>query len=168
VLPLVLGDKNKEQFMIPGITQVSVEEAGRYYLWNDYQTVFKGKSYSRSEAIPDGIEITIRNEETGEPFNFVSDSSISSSSGTSSKNTIGYIEVQTPGSVRIEILGGNEARIFSFSRSILLAILGLILGGFGLSMTLGLSGVGLSIWGIVKLVRSNRKSTQGDAVTRAP
>ena len=158
VLPIVLGEKNKEQFVIPGSTHVAVEEAGRYYLWNDYQTVFKGKSYIRSEAIPDGLEITIKNEKTGEPYNFVSDSSISSSSGTSSKKAIGYIEVLTPGTVCIEILGGDEERIFSFSRSILLAMFGLILGGFGLSMILGLSGVALLIWGIVKLVRSNRES----------
>ena len=162
VLSLVIGDKNEEQFMIPGSTQVVVEEAGRYYLWNDYQTVFKGKSYSRSEAIPDGIEIKIKNRETGELFSFVSDTSTSSSSGSSSKNSIGYIEVPTPGSVHIEVLGGNEERVFSFSRSGLLALFGLILGGFGLSMTLGLSGAGLTIWGVVKIVRSNKKSEPTD------
>ena len=155
VLPLVLGNKNQIQFMIPGSAQVVVAKAGRYYLWNDYRTVFEGKSYNRSEAIPDGIEITIRNEGTGERLDFVSDLSISSSGGSGSKNSIGYVEVHAPGRVGVEVLGGNEERIFSFSRSLLWVLLGFILGGFGLFMILGLSGAGLTIWGIIKLVRSS-------------
>ena len=171
ILLLILDDSNEKQFMIPGNTQVVIEEPGRYYLWNDYQTVFQGKSYTKSQTIPDDIKITIKNEETGELFDFVSDTSISSSRGSSSKNSIGYIEVQELGSVHIDILGGNEERIFSFAQSGLLAMFGLILGGFGLSMILSLSGIGLTIWGIVKLVRSKKKSEQGaegDALGRAP
>lgn len=145
-----------EQFKIPGSTLVIVEEPGRYYLWNNYQTVFEGRSYNRSEEIPDGLEIKIRNKETGKPFDFVTKLSISSNRGTSSKNSIGYVDVLSPGGVDIEIAGGSEDRIFSFSRSVFTSQLGFIVCGALLSMAISFLGFGFAIWGIVKLVKSNR------------
>jgi len=157
ILSLIFDDSNEVQFKIPATTQVTVEEPGRYYLWNEYQTVFKGISYNRSKNIPDGIEIKIRNKKTDELYEFVSDTSISSSSRGSSRKSIGYIEVHDVGSIDIEIAGGNEEIIFSFSQFGLWAILGLIFGGIGLSMITCLSGFGLAIWGIIKVSKSNKK-----------
>jgi hypothetical protein len=159
VLPLLLGSSHEVQFRIPGTIQTTVEKPGRYYLWNDFRTVYEGKSYDRSERIPDGIEIRIHNSK-GELLEFVGNTSISTSAGSSSKNSIGYVEVESPGKVSIEITGGNEERIFSFAESGLLKMLGLILGGFGLSLLVGISGFGIIIWGIVKLARANRKGEQ--------
>lgn len=158
----LLDNRNGEQFKVPGITQVIVEEPGRYYLWNDYQTVFEGKSYNRLNTIPDGMEIKIRNQETSKPFNFVTDLSISSNRGTSSSNSIGYVEVPAPVEIEIEIVGGNEDRIFSFARSVFTAQLGLIVGGSLLSMAICFLGFGLVVWGIVKLVNSNKNDDEAD------
>ncbi len=158
----LLDNRNGEQFKVPGITQVIVEEPGRYYLWNDYQTVFEGKSYNRLNTIPDGMEIKIRNQETSKPFNFVTDLSISSNRGTSSSNSIGYVEVPAPVKIEIEIVGGNEDRIFSFARSVFTAQLGLIVGGSLLSMAICFLGFGLVVWGIVKLVNSNKNDDEAD------
>jgi hypothetical protein len=155
VLPLILADSPAVQFKVPGTMEVTVKDAGRYYLWNDYQTVFNGKSYNRSESLPDGYEIQIR-EEDGRLFQFVSDASTSESNGASAKKSIGYVEVEHPGKLEIEVTGGNEDRIMSFARSGLLKVFGLILGGVGLSMLIGMAGIGLIIWGIIKLVRSNK------------
>jgi hypothetical protein len=157
VLSLILDDSNEVQFKIPATTQVTIEEPGRYYLWNEYQIVFKGISYNRSKSIPDGIEIKIRNKNTGELYEFISDTSICSSSGGSSKNSIGYIEVHDAGSIDIEIAGGNKESIFSFSQFGLWATLGLILGSIGLAMITCLTGVGLAIWGVINVAKSNRK-----------
>ena len=161
VLSFIIGDSNEKRFKVPGNTQLVIEKPGRYYLWNDYQTVFDGKSYNRSEIIPDGIEIKIMNAETGELFDFVSDSSISSSSGSSSKNSIGYIEIQSPCTVEIEIAGNEEKRVFSFAESNLLKMLGPIFGGFVLSMVFALAGLGIIAWGIVKLVRFKKGHGNG-------
>ena len=156
VLSVFLGKSNEVQFKVPVSTQATIEKPGRYYLWNDFRTVYDGKSYNRSESIPDGMKIQIHNSR-GDLLKFVSDTSMSSSVGTSSKNSIGYIEVESSGKVSIEVLGGNEDRIFSFSESGLLKMIGLFLGGFGLSMLVAFSGIGTIIWGIVKLVREKRK-----------
>jgi hypothetical protein len=155
ILPLILGGANELQFRVPGTIQAVVDEPGSYYLWNDYETVYFGKSYNRSKTIPDGTEIRIRNE-NGEQLAFVSDKSISESSGSSSKNSIGYVTVQKPGKINIEVTGGSEERIFSFSRSRVLKFLGILLGGFSLSMLFAIGGLSIAIWGIIKLIRGNK------------
>jgi hypothetical protein len=156
VLHLVLGGSNAVQFKIPGAIEAAVKEPGRYYLWNDFQTMYAGKNYNRPEGIPDGIEIAIH-DSNGELLTFVGDASISSSAGGTSKKSIGYVEVQSPGKVRIEVAGGNEERVFSFSQFGLMKMFRFILGGFGLSVLVGVAGLGVTIWGIVKLVRANKK-----------
>lgn len=59
ILPLVLSDWSETQFLVPGSAEFLAEEPGRYYLWNDHQTVFEGFSYNRSESLPDGLHIVI-------------------------------------------------------------------------------------------------------------
>jgi hypothetical protein len=157
VLPMIFGKSQDFQFKAPGSAETTVNEPGRYYLWNDFRTVYGGKSYDRSETIPDGVEIQIR-DAAGRQLQFFSDTSISMTSGGSSKKSIGYVVVKDPGKVTLLLAGGNEERIFSFSQSGLLKMFGLIAGGFGLSMLTGLVGFGLIIWGVVKLVRGSKKT----------
>ena len=165
LLTLFFSDTKEVQFRIPGNTDIVIEEAGRYYLWNDYQTVFEGKSYNRSKTIPDGIEIKIRNKENNKLYDFISDSSISSSTGSSSKNSIVYIDFQSPVNITIEIVDGGEERIFSFSQSDFLKMFGLFVGGWCFSMFIGISGIGLTIYGVIKLIKSNKKSSQATSLS---
>ncbi|WDE96839.1 hypothetical protein PQO03_02545 [Lentisphaera profundi] len=160
VLPLMLRESNNDQFRAPGTTQVNIDKPGRYYLWNDHITVFEGKSYNRSEHIPDNMEFVFQNKGTNEKLEFISDTSISSSSGSSSKNSIGYIEVQNPGDIDINISGDIKERVFSFSQSDILLMIGLIFGGCALSMILGFTGFGIAVWGVVQLIQSNKKPIQ--------
>jgi hypothetical protein len=155
ILPLFLGESNEVRFRVPGSVAASVEKPGRYYLWNDFRTVYEGRSYNRSEGIPDGIEIRVHDAE-GQSLEFVGDKSISSSSGSSSRNSIGYVQVGSPGQLKIEVSGGNEDRIFSFSQSGLLKMFGLILVGGFLSVLAALCGFGLIVWGTIKLVKSKK------------
>lgn len=152
VLTVVSNLPGNKQFKVPGIARVIIDEPGRYYLWNDYQTLFEGKSYNRSERVPDGVEIKIKDADTGETFDFVTSLTMSSSNGSSSKNSVGYIDVQNAADISIEIAGLNNERIFSFSQFRLLKLIGLILAGGLLSTVFALSGIGITIWGIVSLI----------------
>ncbi len=154
ILPVFLSEGDDRQFLVPGTEVVEVEKTGRYYLWNDFQTFFDGKSYNRSENIPDGVEVRITGVD-GEELGFSSDTSISSSSGSSSRNSIGFVEVTRPMRVTVSVLGDFEERVFSFSEDGVLKMLGLVFAGFAASMLLALTGVGVVVWGIVKLVRNS-------------
>jgi hypothetical protein len=155
ILPLFLNESANSQFLIPGSKEVTVEEPGRYYLWNDFQTVHDGKSFSRSESIPDGLEIAVT-DDTGNTLTFTSDTSTSSSSGSSSKNSIGYVEVSNPGKLSVSVSGDSEERVFSFSRSIFPKMFLTILGGGIASLLMAFIGFGIGIWGVIKLVRNRR------------
>jgi hypothetical protein len=157
ILPLLHGKQGNAQFKSPGSGVFAIKEPGRYYLWNDFRTVYDGKVYDKSETIPDGYEFRFRDADNLQ-LEFLSDSSISSSFNSSAKKSVGYVEVPHPGKVTVEVSGGNEERIFSFSQSRLLKMLGLILGGSALFMLFCLGGIGLIVWGISKLARSNRKN----------
>ena len=111
ILPIFLTKSSEQQFLIPGAKELTIEEPSRYYLWNDFQTVFEGKSYSRSERLSDGIEITVT-DGTGKILAFQSDTSIYSSSGSSSKNSIGYVDVSEPGELFITVKSASEKRVF--------------------------------------------------------
>ena len=160
ILPLFLDDSIDQQFSIPGTIQVAIEEPGRYYLWNDHQTIFNGKTYNRSEDLPDGIEISITDTATGTLFDFIDTASISISGGNSAKRSIGYIEVSNPTRLQVDITGGNEDRIFSFARATFFEKLKRIFGGVALAFLAGSSGVGLVIWGVVKSTRAKEKENR--------
>ena len=161
ILPIFLNESSEQQFLIPGSKEFTVEEPSRYYLWNDFQTVFEGKSYSRSEKLPDGIEIAVT-DGTGKILAFQSDTSISSSTGSSSKNSIGYVEVSEPSELFITVKSASEKRVFSFSASIFPKMFFAILGGGIVSMLLAFIGFGLGVWGVVKLL-SNKSGEQGSS-----
>lgn len=155
VLPMLFDKSREVQFIAPGKIEVSIEKPGRYYLWNDYKTIYKGTIYNRSKDLPDGMKIVIRNSK-GASLNFISDTSVSSSSGSSSKNTLGYVEVERPGQLKIEIFGGKETRIFSFAQSRLLKLIGLVIAGAFFSVLVAISGIGLTVWGFAKLAKGKR------------
>lgn len=157
IIPLLLADRNEVQFKAPGTIQVPVDKPGRYYLWNEYQTIYKGRSYNRSERIPDGMEIRIK-DSSGQLLEFVSNGSMSSQIGSNFKQSVGYVEVKNTGIVDIEVSGGNQEMIFSFSRSGMFKIIVIAFGGFALSGIVALTGFGVIIWGIVKLLQANKSA----------
>jgi len=161
ILPLFLNKSANSQFLIPGSKEVTVEKPGRYYLWNDFRTVYDGKSFSRSESIPDGLVIAVT-DDSGKTLAFTSDSSTSSSVGGSSKNSIGFIEVSSPGKLIVSVSGDAEERVFSFSQSIFPKLFLTILGGGTASLLMAFIGFGIGIWGVIKLVR-NKSGEQGVA-----
>ncbi len=154
VVPILLSDSNETKFIVPGKVRVQVENPGRHYLWNNYQTIYKGKSYNRSTTIADGIEIKITNAENGTQFDFIGNGSMSYTSGSNAKITIGYIEITEPCTVDIEISGGNNSQVFSFSEALFRKLFGLISAGILIVVIFGFAGIGIIVWGIIKLEKN--------------
>lgn len=155
LFPLIFGKSNEVQFKVPGTCEVSVEKPGCYYLLNDFQTFYDGRSYNRSETVPDGTEIKILNSD-GTELHFASDTSFSFSSGSSSKKSIGYVDIKSSGKIKIEVSGGNEERVFSFEPLSFVKVIGLVFAAFATAGIVGIGGIGICVWGIVKLVRENK------------
>ena len=162
----LLNDKPLAKFTIPGQAIVTIEKHGRYYLWNDYQTVFEGRSYSSSEELPGRLEISLLEKEAGDPIEFVSSQSITSSSGDSHKNSVGYFEVDEPGSYILSVFGETEPRVCSFSKSFFNAksVLICMIAGL-LEMVMGIGGFVLIVIGVISIVKDYK---QKKAASSAP
>lgn len=156
VLPIILTlNGHMMEFKVPGNFETNVVQAGRYYLYNDYQTIYQGKTYDNSTNLPGGIEIKILDSQ-GQALPFTGDTSFSVGGSGTERKSIGYVEVQSPGKVRIEVSGGDEERIFSFGQENFLRFFGLMFGALGLCSIIAFGGIGLAVWGIIRLTRSNK------------
>jgi len=155
VVALVCGKSNSTQFKVPGILETTVKSPGRYYLCNDFRTLYNGKTYDNPTNLPAGIEIKIF-DANGNSLLLVSDTSFSEGRNGSEKTSIGYVDLKNVGKVRIEVSGGTNERIFSFGPANFFKLAGLILGGFVLSALVSLTGIVIGIRGVIKLVKSSR------------
>jgi len=153
IAPMVNSDSEDAPFLVPGEHLVDVENEGKYYLWHEFRTIHDGKSYNRPEELPHGIEFSIKTAE-GETLPFVAGGGASSSNGQSSKTSVGYVEVSRPETLTISVSGNTEPLVFSFSESIFLKMFGTIMGGILVSIIGAFSGIGVTIWGIIKMVKS--------------
>ena len=176
VIPSVLGviifmhaynSKPLTQFAIPGHATVSVKEAGRYYLWNDYQTIFEGKTYSCSEDFPGGIEISLFENNTGIVVDFIPDQSISSSCGKACKNSIGYFDVDEPANYVLTVDGNTETRICSLDKAFFtLKKVLIFLTCFVFEMSIGITGFVFIVLGVINLCKSRKKDETFSGLAR--
>ncbi|HEX5399934.1 MAG TPA: hypothetical protein VFY06_12895 [Verrucomicrobiae bacterium] len=143
------------EFKVPGTFETNVVKTGRYYLYNDYQTIFNGKTYNNSKNLPGGMEIKILDSQ-GDSLPFTGDASVSVNGSGTERNSIGYVDLQKPGKVWIEVSGTSEERIFSFGQEHFLKLFVGLIGTLGLCFLFALGGTGLAVWGVIKLVRSGQ------------
>jgi|SRR6056297_1637881 len=141
-------------FETPGEASLDIRSPGRFYLWHDYRTIHGGRQVARSEHLPDGMSFSVTRADDGSPLSFQPRSNISTELGGSSSRSIGYVDVERPGTLRIEVRGGDgQMRVMSFERARFMLFAGAV--GFSLlSLTvLGSAGVVLIVLGIAQRAR---------------
>ena len=158
VILYAISSKPLAKFTIPGQATVNIEKQGKYYLWNDYQTVFDGKTYFNSEDMPHGLDISLLEKQEGDSVEFIFEQSISSSRGESHKNSIGYFEITKPGTYILSVLGESEPRVCSLGTSIYnLRNVFVFLGTSCLAGVMGITGFVLVLVGFIGFVKDNNQ-----------
>ena len=155
ILLFLLKEKPVATFIIPAEIEVTIQKEGRYYLWNDYQTVFEGRIYSMSEELPNGLEISLHKKTNNNLIEFVGDHSITSSTANSKKIAIGYFEIEQPAEYILSVSGETPPRVFSLGASFFnanLFIIAIIV--FPLEMLMGIGGFILILIGIINLIKA--------------
>jgi len=156
IVPVVMGLEPHPQFEIPGRTEVKVEDAGRYYIWNDYSAVFEGVTYNQSADLPGGITIEITDLHSGEALPLREGPNQSMSVGDTSRKSIGYVDVPEATTLLVDVPQSPEKRVFSFGKSEVFKLIGAIFGAIGAALVLGFVGIGLMIWGIIAFASGKR------------
>ena len=156
-LPLwnVLICNDDIQFLIPGSVEIEIEDEGRYYLWNDYQTVYEGKTYSLPEEVPDNLIISLKTKDGALHYDIIGKTSISSSSYPTSKKSIGYFDITVPGDYILEVKGESKPRVFSFRQLNYDPVkFAMVLGiGGTVCLLIIFAGFALGVIAIVKMVK---------------
>jgi len=144
------------QFLIPG--SVEIEDEGRYYLWNDYQTVYEGKTYSMPEEVPDNLIISLKTKDGALHYDIIGKTSISSSSYPTSKKSIGYFDITVPGDYILKVKGVSKPRVFSFRQFNYDTLeFAMVLGiGGSVCLLIIFAGFALGVVGVVKMVKAKR------------
>lgn len=158
ILPLLKLNVDATQFEIPGKHRAELSEAGKYVLWNHYETIYEGKTYNRPEALPDGLLIEVRDAQN-RLIPLINDrSTTSSQSGTNhvTRQSIATFTIEKPTTVEVIVSGDSETRILSLEKSMLKPVLFGIFGAVLSVVILSLISFGLIIWGIVKLTQKEK------------
>jgi hypothetical protein len=149
-------------FRAPGEMEVRVEEPARYFLWNDYRTIFEGRTYANEKNLPDGVEFVLEDVETGGGLPLRSDAKISVSTDGSQRTALGYFLIDEPGVYRLTIRGLDRPRIFSFGPSPLGDIGGLLGSLFFLLVLAAaamIGGIFLIVFGLIAIFRTDSGRT---------
>ncbi len=146
---LVLKTDEATQFLVPA-RHVLELRAGRHVVWNDYVTVFEGRSYDESKKLPTGAQITVTEVGGGRSVPVRSGVSATFKGSTTERVAVVEFDVAQPGRYEIAVLGDFPPRVFSTGPESIRALLWSVFGAIAL-VFLGLgAGTGIGAWAFIK------------------
>jgi hypothetical protein len=151
------------QFLVPGRHVVELGQPGKYLVWNDYRTVFRGRSYDESEALPSGVRIRVLERASGRPLEVSSSYRATSSFGNTSSVAVSQFRVEHPGSYEIVVEGNFPPRVFSVGRDFLFGLLGVILGAFALLLGGLGAAIGIAAWVFIRREEARERERRAAA-----
>jgi hypothetical protein len=148
--------KNKTpstQFLTPGTKEIEIVKPGKYYLWFDYQTIYKGQSFNSSEEIPNGLKFRLVELSSRNTIEMTSDFSCKVSSNDCQSKSVGRFQIESPGKYLISVDGDSPERIFSFSGDTIGILLKTMIRG-ALIVTIGVgAGLVACVFGLICQLR---------------
>src|SRR6056297_3356877 len=146
LIPAFSAPNEEVVFETPGATALDVHSPGRFYLWHNYRTL-------RDGHLPDGMSFNVTRAD-GSTVPLQPRASITTEMSGSASRSIGYVDIERPGTLRIEVRGGDEQmRVMSFERARFM-MFARALGFSLLSLAvLGAGGIVLIIFGIAQRAR---------------
>ena len=149
------------QFLGPGRHTAAFDKPGTYMVWNDYRTVFGGRSYDESEKLPSGVQVKVVEVDSGKALAVSASYNASSSLGETARNSVAKFEIVRPGRYEIIVEGDFPQRVFSASKAFLFGLFSVIFGAIGLLFAgFGLA-IGIVCW--VFIQREEARETAGRA-----
>jgi len=124
------------QFSAPGSLTFTVRQPGEYVIWDEQVTFFNGRSYRSSEELPGGMQITVRDAQSGSALQLSPSSGANETIGNTRRKSIGTVLFDRPGNYTIEVAGSFPERVFYVRRS----AASTVLSGIAISAAFGLIG----------------------------
>ena len=138
------------QFLGPGRHTLKLDRPGKFLVWNDYQTVFHGRSYDESEKLPPGARISVFDKAGGRALTVTSSRGGTSTIGNTSSVAVSQFEIEQPGSYEIVVEGDVPQRVFSVGRDFIPGLFGVIAGAFALIFGGFGAATGIAAWAFIR------------------
>jgi uncharacterized membrane protein len=147
VARLVLSWEEGTQFLAPGRHALTLK-AGNYVVWNDHVTVFDGRSYHSSKALPDGLQVTVTGSDGAVPLRGASGATYKGSN--TERVAVMQFDIARPGRYEIAVLGNFQPRVFSVGPDHVGAVLWTVFGGIA-ALFIGFgAGIGIAAWAFLR------------------
>ena len=163
VARLVLTWEEGTQFLAPG-RQALTLEAGNHVVWNDHVTVFEGRSYHSSKALPDGLQVTVTGSDGAVPLRSASGATYKGSN--TERVAVMRFDIARPGRYEIEVRGDFRPRVFSVGPDHVAAVLWTVFGSIA-ALFIGFgAGIGIAAWAFIR--REQAREAESRAAPVAP
>ncbi len=152
LLPLLVGGDDNSQFLVPGSKEVVIDDAGTYYLWYNYRTVFDNRTFSDAESLPENLRFVMRDLSDNSVLELTPCTSMSSKSSSSEKRTIGYYTLKE-GMYEFAAEGDCSPMVFSIDSGVG-GTIAMVFLGIGVAFAMIIVSFALTIAGIVLLIKN--------------
>lgn len=140
---LVFAPNERQQFLAPGRHAMQLAGPASYLIWNDYITVFEGRSYADTDALPAGVRLSIVEKASGRSLATQPNTHMTVSDDSTKRRSFAQFRTEQPGNYEIIVEGDFPPRVLSASRDYLFAalwgtvgIVALAVFGFGAAMAI--------------------------------
>lgn len=155
-------------FLAPGRHTVELKKPGSYLVWNDYRTVFQGRSYDESKHLPTGARISVTDRTSGRELPVGSQSGATSTSGSTESVAVAQFSITQPGAYEIVVQGGFPPRVMSVGRNLIFQLAGGLFGAFALVFAGYSAALGIAGWAFLKREEAARSTARGRPGTAGP
>lgn len=155
------------QFLAPGRHTVDATEAGKYIVWNEYRTVFQGRSYESSKKLPAAVQITVFDIVRERALDVSPALGASSQTGATERVSVAQFTVEHPGPLEVAVAGSFEPRVLAVGPDVLPGILGVVFGSLALVFVgYGLA-IGIAAWTYIQRDQARTAGTARPAAAPA-
>ncbi len=153
LIQLVGGAALDLQTKVPGTVTAELDASGRYYMWDNHWTMFDGERVKYPADWPADAKVAVH-DVNGAELEFIPDASQNWSIGNNEKTSVGYVEVPTATTIRLDIDDVGRDRIVTVSNRTMKQELWSRLGGFGVALVVGGLGAMICLFGVLVRRRS--------------
>ncbi|MCC5808545.1 MAG: hypothetical protein JJU00_19615 [Opitutales bacterium] len=161
VLPLLTAHGGTDgRIDAPGSGVVEIVEPGRHYLWHEFEGTADGRRRRTPEFLPTEWYITITDADDTE-LSLTPDTSVSVTSGTTRRRSLGYFSVETPSEITVEARGDGPPTVLTVSAFDFRALTRRFLSAFAIGFAASGAGIVFLIVGVARYARSGTKRSGG-------
>ena len=165
---LVFGPNERQQFLAPSRHTMELAGPASYLIWNDYNTVFEGRSYENAEEFPAGARLSVIERASGRKLATYPSTYVNQNDRDTKRRSVAKLRTEQPGQYEIIVEGDFAPRVFSVSRDYLIGGLWGTLGIFALAFFGFAIAMAIFAWAYFKRVQAAEAPVRDGAAAALP